>query len=149
MTAGLRPTRQAGHRIAEGPRGEVICRPAQGDEFPSTENVSILESWNTSRDPGLSIARARLFAGQATETHRLDRTAERYLIIEGSGMVRIGAIRQVEVVAGDVVFIPPGVPQQVTNTGKKDLIFYCMCTPAFDGSDYRRCDGEDPDRGDG
>ena len=32
---------------------------------------------------------------------------------------------------GDVVVIPAGIAQQVTNNGRSDLIFYCICTPRF------------------
>jgi len=96
----------------------------------------------------MSIARARLAPGEATEPHRLDHTTERYLIVEGSGSVRVGALDPVAVRPGDIVFVPPGVPQQVANTGDRDLVFYCLCTPPFDGSDYLRLSGdasEDPD----
>lgn len=117
-----------------------MCRPAEKDEFPSSENVAILESWNTPGDPALSVARARLLPGEATETHCLDRTTERYLILEGSGVVHIGAMGPVEVGPGDVVFIPPGVSQQIANSGDCDLVFYCLCTPAFEATDYRRLD---------
>ncbi len=137
MKTGLRPYRPANHRIVEGPHGETVCKPAPGDEFPSAENVAILESWNTVRDPGLSVARARLAPGEATEPHCLDQTTERYLVVAGSGTVRIGALGPVDVGPGDVVFIPPGISQHVANSGDGDLIFYCLCTPAFDESDYR------------
>jgi mannose-6-phosphate isomerase-like protein (cupin superfamily) len=35
-----------------------------------------------------------------------------------------------------VVFIPAGVVQQITNTGSEDLVFYCICTPAFEEDRY-------------
>lgn len=138
MTTRLRPERPAGHRLIEGPDGGVVCRPVEDDEFPSSENVAILESWHSHCDPGLSVARARLLPGEATETHCLDRTTERYLIVKGSGIVHIGTLGPVEVGPGDVVFIPPGVSQRIANGGDCDLIFYCLCTPAFNASDYRR-----------
>lgn len=145
MTGRLRPASAPGHLVREGPRGEAFCRPVETDEFASSENVAILESWNTDRDPALSIARARLAPGEATEQHRLDRTTERYLIVDGSGSVRVGALDPVAVRPGDIVFVPPGVPQQVTNTGDRDLVFYCLCTPAFDGSDYVRLSSDEPE----
>lgn len=138
MTKTLRPTRPPAHRRVEGRGGETVCRPTEEDEFPSSENVYILESWNTDADPGLSIARARLTPGESTEPHRLEGTTERYLIVEGSGRVTIGSLPPTEVRPGDVVYVPPGASQQIANTGDGDLVFYCLCTPAFDGADYRR-----------
>lgn len=144
MNTRLRPGRPPGHRLLEGPDGETVCRPSESDEFASSENVAILEAWNTERDSGLSVARARLSPGQATEPHCLLETTERYVIVAGSGVAHVGALAPVEVRPGDVVFIPPGVRQRVVNTGHADLVFYCLCTPAFDGSDYRRCADEAP-----
>ena len=145
-STSLRPTRPAGHRLLRGRHGETVCRPARNDEFLSSENVHILESWNTDADPGLSIARARLAPGEATEPHRLDGTAERYLIVKGKGSVKLGSLPITGVEPGDVVFIPPGVSQQIANSGDDDLVFYCLCTPAFDVGDYRRLDPRKTDR---
>jgi mannose-6-phosphate isomerase-like protein (cupin superfamily) len=122
--------------VRSGPRGEAICRPAEDDEFLSRENVRILESWNVEADRELSIARARLGPGDATEAHLLTGITERYLVIQGTGMVHIGTLSPAKVGPGDVVFIPPGVIQQIRNTGDTDLVFYCICTPAFDEACY-------------
>lgn len=148
MKKTLRPDRPANHRLLRGSRGETVCRPAPNDEFKSSENVAILESWNSPHDPGLSVARARLAPGEATEPHRLERTTERYLIVEGWGIVNVGTVGPVEVGPGDLVFIPPGVPQRLANRSNEDLVFYCLCTPAFDGADYRRLDRPAPVDGD-
>jgi mannose-6-phosphate isomerase-like protein (cupin superfamily) len=32
---------------------------------------------------------------------------------------------------GDRILIPPGTPQRITNTGARDLVFDCLCTPRF------------------
>jgi mannose-6-phosphate isomerase-like protein (cupin superfamily) len=46
--------------------------------------------------------------------------------------------------AGDVVMIPAGMAQRITNTGDDDLVFYCLCTPHFHTRCYqRRTDLED------
>jgi mannose-6-phosphate isomerase-like protein (cupin superfamily) len=39
-----------------------------------------------------------------------------------------------------VVVIPAGTSQMITNTGKIDLVFYCVCTPRFTADRY--CDEE-------
>ena len=141
MSNGLRPSGPARHRRDTGPDGESICRPSETDEFFSPENVRILESWNAAGDPDLSIARARLAPGESTRNHCLVGITERYLIVQGSGIVHIGSLPATEVRPGDVVFIPPGVPQRATSTGRIDLVFYCLCTPAFDESRYRTVAG--------
>jgi mannose-6-phosphate isomerase-like protein (cupin superfamily) len=149
MTRRLRPAGPPRHAVQTGPEGESICRPAEDDEFASRENVRILESWNTETDRELSIARARLGPGDATESHYLEGITERYLVIQGTGMVRVGSLRPSEVGPGDVVFIPAGVMQQITNTGSDDLVFYCICTPAFQEDRYAGITRFSPDESNG
>lgn len=115
-----------------------MCRPDEEDEFLSSENVMILESWNVGLDPDLSIARARLAPGEGTEAHCLEGITERYLIATGVGRVFVGSLPPEDVRPGDVVFIPPGVSQRLVNTGLEDLVFYCLCTPAFHEANYRQ-----------
>ncbi|MFL2546617.1 MAG: cupin domain-containing protein [Candidatus Rariloculaceae bacterium] len=38
--------------------------------------------------------------------------------------------------AGDVVLIPAGLPQCITNTGRDDLVFLALCTPRFRPENY-------------
>jgi len=134
----LRPEGPQRQRRCTGAGGEAICRPDERDEFLSSENVMILESWNVNTDPELSIARARLTPGQGTEAHCLEGITERYLIASGVGRVFVGSLPPEDIRPGDVVFIPPGVSQRLVNTGSEDLVFYCLCTPAFDQANYRR-----------
>jgi mannose-6-phosphate isomerase-like protein (cupin superfamily) len=56
---------------------------------------------------------------------------ERYIIISGEGIVEIGGLPPTNVAPGDVVRIPAGVKQRITNTGTTDLVFFCVCTPPF------------------
>lgn len=138
MTRRLRPTSPARGRLLRGPAGEAVCSPLEADEFYSAENVRILEAWNVAEDPSLSIARARLGPGQATEEHVLSRTTERYLVVRGVGRVEVGRLPPTDVGPGDVVLIPAGTRQRIRNPGHEDLVFYCICTPRFDEADYRR-----------
>jgi mannose-6-phosphate isomerase-like protein (cupin superfamily) len=133
----MRPDRAPQHVLYEGADGAVVSRPSPGDEFTSSENVHILESWNTARDKAVSIARARLEPGQETASHLLENTQERYLVDSGEGEVRIGTMGTRPVAAGDVVFIPAGVSQSIRNTGAIDLVFYCICTPSFHADNYQ------------
>jgi mannose-6-phosphate isomerase-like protein (cupin superfamily) len=109
----------------------LIQRPDPATEFMTPEGCAILESWNDASDPEISIARATVAPGVSTQPHRLQGVVERYLIIEGSGVVRIGGDLERSVQAGDVVLIPAGASQQIANPGSTDLVFYCICSPRF------------------
>lgn len=104
------------------------------NEYESSERCFIAENWSS---PEVSIARATVKPGIATVPHHLKATNEIYVIAEGEGKVKIGKLSPTEVKAGDTVIIPAGVSQQITNIGKSDLVFYCICTPRFTQDCYR------------
>jgi len=106
-------------------------------ETLTPEQCFICENWSSKN---VSIARARVKSGVTTKAHHLIGVDEIYLIIKGKGKVKIGKLEPIEVKAGDTVFIPAGVSQQITNISKSDLIFYCICTPKFTAKCY--CDDE-------
>ncbi len=54
-----------------------------------------------------------------------------YHVLEGEGLMVIGAKRQV-VRRHDVIFIPPGVKHSINNTGLADLVFIVVTTPPHD-----------------
>ena len=101
------------------------------EEFLTPELCSILENLNEAEKPDVSIARARVEKGITTKLHYLKGVDEIYLITEGRGRVKLGNLEPAEVCKGDLVFIPAGTPQQITNIGDSDLIFYCICNPRF------------------
>ena len=101
------------------------------------EGCYIVELHNSDADAVCSIARARLEPGKTTRLHCLDATVERYVILEGTGDVQIDRTTPQSVQVLDVVNIPAGVPQCITNTGQVDLIFLCICTPRFVVDNYR------------
>ena len=109
----------------------TIARPDESKEFTTAERCSILEVWNDARDPDTSIARARVAPGITTQPHRLHGVVERYVIIEGTGSVRVGDSIEQPVAPGDIVVIPAELTQQIKNTGESDLVFYCVCSPRF------------------
>jgi mannose-6-phosphate isomerase-like protein (cupin superfamily) len=90
----------------------------------------------SSGDKKVSIAHARVEPGVSTKIHHLNRVQEIYLITQGKGKVQIDDIEPSEVTVGDIVIIPPGALQKITNTGNCDLIFYCICTHAFTENCY-------------
>jgi len=113
-----------------------IIKMNDENEFQTPERCWILETWNQSEDEKVSISRARVESGMKTQLHSLDGATERYLIVQGVGMVSVGRDRPTEVGPGDVVIIPEGTPQRIENTGKDDLVFYCVCSPRFSPECY-------------
>lgn len=113
------------------------------NEYFFEERCFISEWWNSDRDPDVSVARARVLPGVTTRLHRLRGILERYIILEGQGLVEIDHRPARSVAPGDVVLIPPGVPQRITNPGVSDLLFLVVCTPRFDPGAYE--DLENPD----
>ena len=101
------------------------------NEYYFEEGCFIKELHNTANDPAVSVARARVRPGETTRWHRLAGICERYVIVEGTGVVEIGEAAPVAVGPGDTVIIPPGIRQRITNTGSGDLIFLAVCTPRF------------------
>lgn len=108
----------------------VAISPDFSKEFFTQERCWILEIINSPEDAAISIARARVESTVTTQLHRLNGVGERYLVISGKGMVRVGGVEQL-VGTGDVIPIPAGATQQITNIGETDLLFYCICTPRF------------------
>jgi len=100
-------------------------------EYFFQEGCFITELLNSPDEPERSIAKARVEPGQTTHWHQLEGIIEHYLIVEGVGLVEIGAEPPREVVTDDVVTIPAGVRQRITNSGGDDLIFLAICSPRF------------------
>lgn len=106
-------------------------------EYFFEEGCYITEISNSEDDSGLSIARARVEPGNTTKSHKLIDIIERYVIIEGEGLVEVGEGAPQKVSVNDVVIIPKQCIQRITNTGKVDLVFLAICTPAFDKRYYQ------------
>lgn len=122
-----------------------IRRLNEHAEFHTEERCHIVEISGKKDDPDMSIARARVEPGVTTQLHELD-IAERYLVMQGEGEMEYGRdivagendpdLERRSVGPGDVVLIPPGVAQRITNTGDDDLVFFCVCTPAWEEGVY-------------
>jgi mannose-6-phosphate isomerase-like protein (cupin superfamily) len=125
---------------------QPTIRPADPQaEYYFKEGCFILELSNTPDDPVVSIARARVCPGTTTRRHRLIGITERYVVLEGTGRVDVGGQAPQPVAPGDVVIIPPGQTQRITNTGTGDLVFLAVCTPRFNDAAYQDMEGP-PDR---
>lgn len=114
-------------------------------EYFIDEGCHITELSNSPDDPELSIARARVEPGLATRWHYLVDTAERYVLLEGSGLVEVEGMAAQQVGPGDVVLIPPGARQRITNDGDGDLVFLALCTPRFSAAAYVDAEDESGD----
>ena len=106
-----------------------------GEEVWTDERCFIAELLNRADRPEVSIARTRVEPGVTTELHALA-VAEWYVIETGQGRMRVGNAEPFEVGPGDTITIPKHAAQQITNTGKKDLSFLCVCTPRFSQECY-------------
>jgi mannose-6-phosphate isomerase-like protein (cupin superfamily) len=113
----------------------------ESDEYYFKEGCHILEWLNTPDDPAVSAARARVDPGVRTRRHRLAATTERYIILEGIGLVQVGDAVPEAVQAGSVVIIPPDVDQCIENTGTEPLVFVALCTPRFTTAAYLDTEG--------
>lgn len=115
---------------------EQILLTDESDEYFFKEGCYILELLNSPDDPEVSIARARVAPGEMTRRHCLEGITERYVILEGEGIVEIANLAPHVVKPGDVVLIPPGHSQRITNSAVKDLVFLAICTPRFTSERY-------------
>ncbi len=115
----------------------TIIDNQQAAEFYFSERCYITELSNSELDPTLSVAKARVEPGITTCWHRLDGITERYVILEGQGLVEIGDIPPRTVLPGDVILIPMNSRQRISNTGTGDLVFLALCTPRFYETAYQ------------
>jgi mannose-6-phosphate isomerase-like protein (cupin superfamily) len=114
------------------------CETTQ--EYYFVEGCFITELSNSADDPDVSIARARLEPGKTTRWHQLRDTSERYVVLQGIGVVEVGDLPAQTVSAGDVVIIPPQQKQRISNAGKDDLVFLAICAPRFTPDAYMEVD---------
>ena len=113
-----------------------ISRFDASTEFYAPERCHIVEIHNSESDANCSIARARVAPGVTTQLHSLKGTIERYVILEGKGSVEVGENPPELVAPLDVVCIPEGASQRITNIGDADLVLLCVCTPRFREENY-------------
>lgn len=66
-----------------------------------------------------------LHPGKETKGHEHKGSEEVYMFLEGSGKMQLGE-KKFDVKERDLVLIPDGEFHRVFNTGKKDLVFFCV-----------------------
>lgn len=100
------------------------------------EGLLVREVVNTPAQPELSVATCIVEPGVTTALHSLQ-VRERVRVLEGRGFYELDGERR-DVKRGDIVDIPPGVRQRVTNTTRDELVLVCTCTPRFTTAKYMR-----------
>jgi len=108
------------------------------NEFYTDEKCFISEVLNREDYAPISVAKARVAPGVTTITHRLKGTDEMYYILSGTGEVEIDGKQVGTVKELDLVFIPAGKDQRITNTSDKYLVFLCICSPRFEVKNYQQ-----------
>lgn len=116
-------------------RGMLIRSESHGRELYTRERVHVTELLNDPAAPDVSLARCRVEPGVTTELHRLA-VAEWYVLEQGEGLMEVGGGEPFAVGPGDVVAIPAGTSQRITNTGDRDLVLQCVCLPRFTEDAY-------------
>ena len=109
--------------------------------YLTPEHCYIAENYS---DKDVSIAVATVKPGITTKAHHLKGIQEIYIITSGEGKVVFTGSDPTIVNVGDVIVIPIGASQKITNTGKTDLVFYCVCTPRFTEACYFDDEPEKP-----
>ena len=118
-----------------------IVKAKSPNEYLTPEHCYIAENFS---DKDVSVARATVKPGVTTKAHHLKKIQEIYIITAGTGRVAFSGSEPTMVSTGDVIVIPAGASQKITNTGKTDLVFYCVCTPRFTEACYFDDDQEKP-----
>jgi mannose-6-phosphate isomerase-like protein (cupin superfamily) len=86
-----------------------------------------------------SLAEATVPVGVATTLHKHMLTEELYHITVGKGLMTLDE-KQFDVIVGDTICIPPGMPHCIKNTGSTDLKILCCCSPAYSHDDTKLLD---------
>ncbi|HKY86904.1 MAG TPA: cupin domain-containing protein [Pseudorhodoplanes sp.] len=82
-----------------------------------------------SRHLDYRISMYRPMAHVVLHTHKIQEQI--YHVIEGEGLMEIDGDRRV-VRKNDVIFLPPGVPHSIANSGLVDLVFLVVTSPVSD-----------------
>jgi len=118
-----------------------IVKANSPTEYLTPERCYIAENFS---DKDVSVACATVKPGVTTKAHHLKKIQEIYIITAGEGKMTLSGLQPTLVSAGDVIVIPAGASQKITNTGQTDLVFYCVCTPRFTEDCYFEDEAEKP-----
>lgn len=82
----------------------------------------------------VSFAEATVDRGHTTVMHLHRNSEEIYHVTGGTGTMRMGA-DEFDIRHGDTIFIAPGTPHNVTNTGRDLLKIICVSSPPYADDD--------------
>lgn len=102
-----------------------------------TLDGSLIREWVHPRQGGVeaqSIAEATVAAGARTERHHHRRTEEVYLGVSGAGTVDVDGV-EYRLEPGVAVVIRCGSPHHVVADLADELVFLCVCSPAYTHED--------------
>jgi mannose-6-phosphate isomerase-like protein (cupin superfamily) len=123
---------------------DPVRKPGNMKEFWIRERCYIREIVNTPEIRDFSLAETRVEPGVTTELHTLG-VKEWYIMLHGTGLVEVDGQPGQQVLPGDIVEIPAGVAQRISNTGNADLVFQCVCLPRFTPDCYASLEKGDLD----
>lgn len=115
----------------------MIYKSVYGNQsvYVTKDGCTIRELMHPAVHPALgvknqSLAEAVVAAGQRTRLHRHHSSEEFYYIVQGAGLMTLGA-EQFDVRTGDTVCIPAGTVHCIENTGGMEMKILCCCAPAY------------------
>lgn len=104
----------------------------QCQEFLAGDHTRLRELFHPEKASlklGYSLAHGTLEPGKRSRWHRLQ-SSEVYYFLGGEGVLTVGEC-PIDVRAGTVVYVPPGIKQSLGNTGSKTIEFLCLVDPAW------------------
>ena len=106
------------------------------EPFVTKDQSTIRELLHPARHgvSAVSFAEATVEVGDTTAMHLHRKSEEIYHITEGIGTMRLGT-DEFEIRRGDTIFIAPGSPHNVSNTGRDALKILCVSCPAYADDD--------------
>jgi len=118
-------------------RSMFIKDLAKCDYFLAHDDTRLCEFIHPAKDHldlPYSVAHAIVKPGLSSLRHRLMKSSEVYIILNGAGEMSVdGECSRVK--AGQAVFIPPGSWQNIRNTGEEELRFLCIVYPMWHEED--------------
>ncbi|ROS38446.1 cupin domain-containing protein [Amycolatopsis thermoflava] len=107
---------------------------------PTGAQARIYTSLDPADDAKLTVAEVRIDRGKATSAHMHKITEEIYVVVRGSGRMRLNDDVR-EVGPGDCVVIKPGTVHEISNEHDEPLVFIAACAPRVDRADFYAPDG--------
>lgn len=113
----------------------IVRRIDDYESFKTIDGSEITEVIGivTTKTREVSLALAKIEPGFKTLNHYHNFT-EIYMVVEGKGRMHLDdEIKDVS--KGDNILIPPKSWHFIENKGNKNLLIWCICTPAFTKED--------------